>query len=362
MILRNKMRRFLSISPLTAATILAFAVILLLASMLGLYVRRNLPRRSEQATAARYEQRATFDYDVTMKPNAFFDETEPGAPKVLLTDLAESVNVFYDYDFSVDRPAEEQRYRIEILRRFGNPELWEAEEVVVGPITTTQSAFSTTIPISIPQYVSTTQTFRKKTGTSLDPASLSLVARVQPDVQTSYGTIEQPLEHQLTFSFHGSKINRTTELEKVASGEVTETELVPVLSARQTRWLRIGSIAGMTLSLPLLAGVVWLWARAARETTAAEKELHRAQRRAQGLLVETEEQPPSRNGHVVTHVRDLDDLLDLADETLRPIICSRNGEGYVYCAIDGASGVRYTYKSPAEHGETRVRTGEKQDA
>jgi hypothetical protein len=336
--------------------------LLLLASSVGLFVSYATPTRAEETTVLEHEQRGSFDYEVHLKPNDFFEEPKLGARQLLVMELADQLDITFAYDFQASQTVERQSYEHQIVARFGDPELYEKETPVMDPITTSDPSFSTTFSISIPEYISLTKSFREQTGVALDPAALTVVARTQPWVDTAHGSIEEPFEHRLRFAFDGATIRRDSDLEESVSGTMAETRDVPILSSAQRQWLRIGSGAGLVISVLLLSGVIWLQAEIDQQTSAAEKELQRARRRAEGLLIHADEPPPLTNGHVVTRVNSLDDLLDLANETLRPIIYSPNGQGYVYCAIDGSSGVRYTYKGAKRRQEDGAEaTGEREE-
>lgn len=339
---------------------LALVGLLLLASGAGLYASFHTPTRAQEVTVLEHRQQGTFDYQVHLKPNDFFDESTLDARQVLLMELTDRLDVTFAYEFQASESVEDQAYEHQIIARFGDPELWEMERVVTGPVITSEPSFSATFPISVPQYITAAQTFQERVGARMDPARLTILARVRPRVNTAYGPINDPFEQDLTFFFQGSTIRRESDLTQTAADEIVRMESVPILTSTQVRWLRIGSGAGLGISLSLLAGIIWLWAQAERGIAAPERELQRARRQAGGLLVETEELPHLAEGHVEAKVHSLDDLLELAEETLRPIICSQNGQGYVYCAIDGASGVRYTYTSAPGQEEDEVREDERQ--
>ncbi len=349
--IENKLRDLLVDSPTLSLAVLAPVGLILIASVVGLFISYDLPTQSEKIVELAYEQQGAFDYNVHLKPNDLFNESDLDAHQVLFSNLLERIDVTYTYSFSADQPVKEQQYEYEILARFGSPELWEQERLIVSPVTTSDPNFSTTFSISIPKHIALINTFQEQTGARLDPAKLTFEARVRPEIDTVHGPINEPFEHRLTFSFEGMTIRRETGLENMAPGSFTQTKSVPLLTETETRWLRAGLIAGIVGATSILAGAAWLWAHGNREIDTSERELTKAQRRAQGLLVQTDEPLPMANGHIVVQVSNLDDLLDMADGTLSPVIYSSNGGGYVYCTIDGASGVRYIYRSKEEENE-----------
>jgi hypothetical protein len=356
--IEGKLRDLLVDSTALSIAVLVLVGLILLASVVGLFISYDMPAQTEKVVDLEYEQQGTFDYNVRLKPNDLFNDSDLEARQVLFSNLVERIDVTYTYNFSADQPVKQQQYKYEILTQFGTPGLWEKERLIVHPMTTSEPNFSVTFSISISEHIALINTFQEQTGARLDPAKLTFVARVQPEIDTVHGPINEPFEHRLTFSFEGMTIRRETGLENVAPGSFTQTKSIPMLTATQARWLRTGLVAGIVGSTLMLAGAAWLWTQGNREIDASERELVRAQKRVQGLLVGTDELPPMANGHVVVQVSNLDDLLDLADGTLRPVIYSPNGKGYVYCTIDGASGVRYIYRSKEEEAQNKTARGQ----
>jgi len=102
-----------------------------------------------------------------------------------------------------------------------------------------------------------------------------------------------------------------------------------------------------------VASAAWRPQRGPRAAGAAEAELAAARGKLKRLLVPAEGLPPLRDGEVVVRLSSLDALLEMAQETIRPVVYCRNGRGPVYTIVEGLSSVRYEYAGEAQP-EARV--------
>ena len=313
---------------------------LLVASAYGLYYALTTPAEKEiSVPVGNYEQRGQFDYTVHLRPSTLFDVTELGPGQVYFDRLVDDVRMTFSYRLRSDQPLHPQgkEFGYQIGVTLGAGGLWEKSLALIPP-TVASDDFTVSFDLPLRQFTALIDTIREETGASSGSPQLTVVARVQPDVQTAHGPIVAPFEQSLAFTFEGGTIKVGEELVKSEPGTLTETAVERVLGLER---LRNASGGGVAATLLLLAGLGWLYSRGRVRVRAPEKGLQRAQKKHKELLVRVEALPPVGEGQAVVRVDSLADLFTLAEEIYRPVIYSPDAAGYTYCVIDGLGAVRY---------------------
>jgi len=329
---------------------------LLVVSLFGLYRTFTTPRETQiSIPLVSYQQRGKFDYTVHLRPNTLFDTTELGPGQAYFARLVNDLRMAFSYEFTSDQPLRETRYEYQVHATFGSPALWEKSFPLVPP-TVASDDFTVSFALPLAQFMELMDTIREETGAAVTSPQLTVKARVQPQVQTPYGPIAEPFEQTLLFNFDGDTIRVGEELEKSQPGTITEATTVPVAGLEETRNM---AGAGAAVSLLLLAGLAWGYARVRTPAPVAEQELQQAQKRHKELLVRARSLPPVRDDQTVIYLHSLPDLLNLAEEMYRPVIYCPNGHSYTYCVIDGLGSVRYEYseRDEAQEPEGRAHHG-----
>lgn len=322
----------------------AFLVVglLLFASLFGLYYTSTEPAEVQVSTpVVRYEQQGTFDYRVQLVPNSLFETTQLGPGQVYFARLVDDIRMDFTYQLQADQLVDEPQYTYQVSAILGAPGLWEKTFTLVPP-TTTRKEPSTSFVLPIPQFLSLIDTIREETQAATGTPRLTVRARVQPEAQSEQGPITEPFEQTLLFTFDGETIKVADDLVRTQVGTISETEVVPVSGRNQIRW---ASLAGLVLSLALLAYAGWLYVQFRTTIPAAEKELTRAKKHLKGLLVKADNVPPARDDHVVIQVHSLTDLINMAEETYLPVIYTPHERGITYCVLAGSGAIRYQYTS-----------------
>jgi len=328
---------------------------LLLASLLGLYLALTTPREAARRVSipvVNYQQQGNFHYTVHLKPSPLFQTTELGPGQVYFTRLVDNITMTFSYLFSSDQPLEEVEFNYQANAAFGSAGLWEKQFVLVPPTITAldHSSFSFSFALPIPQFIELLETFREETGTGMPSPQLSVKVQIQPQASTEYGPITEPFEQTLVFHFEDAMIRVEEELKKSQSATMTETKLAPVPGLA---WIIIPSGIGILVSSFLLAYLSYSYTQLRSSIPTAEKELRHAEKKLQGLLVQTDKLPPVGEGQVLIRLNSLPDLVNLAEETFRPVVYSANEGRFVYCMTDGSGTVRYEYASEREEDANR---------
>jgi len=324
---------------------------LLVASVYGLYYALTTPAEKEiSVPVATYEQRGQFDYTVHLRPSTLFDVTELGPGEVYFDRLVDDVRMTFSYRLRSDQPlglqGKEFGYQISVTLGAGG--LWEKSLALIPP-TVASDDFTVSFDLPLRQFTALIDTIGEETGARTGSPQLTVVAWVEPDVQTAHGPIVEPFQQSLVFTIEGGTISVGEELAKSQPGTITETKVEQVLGLER---LRNASGGGVAATLLLLAGLGWLYGRGRVRVPAPEKGLQRAQKKYKELLVRVQALPPVREGQAVVQVDSLADLFALAEEIYRPVIYSPDGAGYTYCVIDGLGSVRYERSEYSDKEET----------
>lgn len=301
--------------------------------------------RESSVSVMNYQQEGAFDYTVSLKPNEVFETTQLDPGRVYFTNLVEDIHVTFSYKFSSSSPWEEAAFTYQAIGTFGSPDMWEKEITLIPTGKSTQEEFSFSFDLSIHQFPELAETFREETGVTLESPQLTIQVQVTPEVQTRYGSITEPFEQSLTFSFEEATIRGGNQLETSQRDSITKTrqDSVSGLSREQASWLKIGSGLIATVSIYLLGSLVRMSLQFRPRRPEQQRELQQVRKKLQGLFVQVDELPPVQESQIVVQLSSLEELLDLAEEMFRPVICNANEDGFSCCMIDGLSAMRYEY-------------------
>jgi hypothetical protein len=334
---------------LAAISLFALAV-----SLFGLYMAFTLPKETEQQRSIpvlEYRQDGEFRYAVLLKDNSLYDTNEREPGQVYFTQLVDRIRGDFSYSFSSEPSVQEAAFRIRATTSFGSPDLWEREEVLIDT-QRMEKEFSIPFDFSMQRYQDLMEVFRQETGVGLNSPQLAVHVRIEPQIETQHGSITEPFEQILTFSFSDQTIQSGDQLEKSQLGSILEVgrESTPGLRRQEATGLKITLGIVAAASLVFLGRLAWWYRPAPSPASEQQRELKMARKRLQGLLIQTDRLPPVEEEEILVRLSSLEELLGLAEEMLRPVMCSANQEGTIYCMIDGLSSMRYEYVSRASDG------------
>ncbi|MEE8637231.1 MAG: DUF5305 family protein, partial [Dehalococcoidia bacterium] len=185
------------------------------------------------------------------------------------------------------------------------------------------------------------QTFTDNLRTELGLGAASYDLAIQATVHTTGDTESGPIDEVFTHSLQG-QLGTTTftlagSLAEQQPGAIVENRMVPVANAWVFRAL---SLVGLVLVVFALLFVL----RNSRQAQAVaisrmEDETLRAKRKHKGVIVDVSELPPA--GEAVIPIGSVDELVNIADALLKPVLHHARADKHTYCVIDG--GVRYLY-------------------
>ncbi len=293
-------------------------------------------------------RQGAFGYKVWLKENELFGrvslERSPDLPMPvvidpnfpLFTDLVESMDIGFNYQFYCDAPAirtEEVTIKMEVAE----PGRWKKSFTLV-PLTEKEGKFTINLPLDIEKLRAMAEGIDAEIGgRGAKEQEVTIFARVHTIAQTDHGSIDEDIDYQLKGKI-GEKMEWGVveeEAEKLVlnkkgaiTKEVTELNLVYYN-------LRNSSLIGLAASFSVfcaLAGLFW-WRRP--ELSFLERELKRNRKKYGELISEVSDFPPIKNGANIIPVSSLEALVNIANNSLKPILLKVEPESHTYYIFDG---------------------------
>jgi len=185
---------------------------------------------------------------------------------------------------------------------------------------------------------------------------ITIFAQVHTIAETNYGTIDEVINYQLIGKM-GETIEWAVveggeeELTCVKTGTITKEITEPNLVVQQ---LRKSSLIGLAVSFPIFCALAVLyWMRRAK-LSFLEKELNRNRKKYGELISEVSDFPSTRDGEIIIRAASLEALVNISNNSLKPILLKVEPDKHTYYVIDGL--VRYEYVSKLELPANEERT------
>lgn len=305
-------------------------------------------------------RQGAFGYKVKLKENELFGpvsvERKPALPRAvvvdpdfaLFTDLIESVDIDFNYQFDCDVQINSLTEEVEVEMVTGKAERWKKSFTLV-PLTEKQGEFTINLALDIGRLREMAESIDEQLGgRGGGEQEITISARVHTIAETNFGTIDEVFNHQLK-----GKMGETIELGAVEEGEegltfVTKGTITKEITEPNLVFqkLRKSSLIGLRVSLPILCILaVFYWRRP--KPPFLEEELKRNRKKYGELISEVSDFPPIREGEVIIGASSLEALVNISNNSLKPILLKVEAEKHSYCVIDGL--LRYEYISELEH-------------
>jgi hypothetical protein len=337
--------------PLVRRATFMVVGLLLALSLFGMYRSFTIPyEQLLTVPLLAYEQTGRFNYRVHLKPNSLFETMELDAGQSYFLRLVENIQLHYTYQLTADQAVQDPNFIYTATAIFGVPELWEREFPLVPPTAVSAESFSFPVALPIPYFLDTLQAVQQEIGSNLRSPQLTVQIQIIPAVTTAGGQITEPFTHNLQIAFEDNLVYVGTNLSKRESGSLTTSTWV---TRENTRRARAYTIISTVLTTSVLAALIWYNQRYRPALPSYHQELRTAKRHLKGLLVYTDALPPVSARQVIVHLSSIWALINLAEDTLRPVMYSENGPGYHYCLMDERGATRYEY-----HNKTGINAPE----
>jgi hypothetical protein len=179
-------------------------------------------------------------------------------------------------------------------------------------------------------------------GRGVKEQEITILAQVHTIAKTNTGTIDEVFNHQLKGKMGetiewGVVEKGKEELTLIKTGSITKTITEPNLVSQK---LRESSLIGLGVSFPIFCGLAVLYWRRRPKPSVLEKELSRY-RKKYGELISEVSDLPAIEGEVVIRASSLEALVNISNNSLKPILLKVEPDKHTYYVIDGL--VRYEY-------------------
>ncbi len=307
-----------------------------------------------------------FDYSIHLKENPLFDATTLKPPQVapftsprsktigpgevILSNLVDSMDTTFYYDFKCDQPARGLTEEVTITATLENPEVWSKTFVLVPP-TRESGSFSTSFAIDINYLTQTLEAIRSEAGVGAESYNLVIKVDVHTVAQTDFGPIDEVFSQTLSSRLGKGTLEWNEELVVSKPGSITTSQMIP----NPNKYLGL-SVTGARISSSALAGIfslfflfsVALYVRFKPvEQPWIEKEVLRTSKKYGEMMAEATIQDEK-----TISVGSMGDLIKVASELGKPIVHqspSTSEETHSYYVFDGTT--RYQYLPTASSTE-----------
>jgi len=319
-------------------------------------------------------RQAAFGYRVELKENQLFGpisvKREPDLPKpftvnpgiALVTDLVESVDIDFGYQFSCDARINSLTEEVKVQMEMAEPGRWTKSFTLVQPVKK-EGKFTIKLPLDIGKLAEMAAGINKGLpGRGVTEQLITITAEVHTIAQTNAGTIDEVFTHQLTGKIGGliewQAVDQagTSLLALTKTGKITTTITEPNLFMQRLSIQKLRTYSLITVLSSFLIfcglGIIYWWRRP--RLSFLEQELKRNRRKYGELISEISALPAIREGEVTIRASSLEALANISNNSLKAILLKVEPDRHTYCVIDGLVRYEYVSKTDVPVGEERT--------
>ena len=341
------------------------------------------------------EQRAggigKFDYLVHLKPNSIFDTdtleppsavetpvlpsfelmpkpemTPLNSPSVLkagqsaFIKLVDKMEVSFSYDIKTDKPVENLKTIAEIIATLEAPQAWSKSFILLH--TEKSGGFNLNFPVDISGYTQLIESIRSETGVSPESYNLTVTANIHNTGETPFGPFNETFSPAMKGIIKDNVLQWNNDLNASATGGINLTTTVdnpnkflglPVSTAKILLVILSSFFVILTIGL-----VVAYMSYSKRDYSDLDREARKIQKKYGARIAKSISNVSSNNEKLV-YLDSIEDLIKVADELDKPVVCQPTGPlGGLqsYFVIDGYT--RYEYFPAKDRLEQQIRAKE----
>ncbi|WP_027717943.1 DUF5305 domain-containing protein [Desulfovirgula thermocuniculi] len=351
--LNQKLRRSLACFSCLAA---AAAALVLAGALL-------LPPKMEekQVPAYAYDQQAQVHYRVYLKPNGLYpaESLEPGM--VYLTNFVDHINTHFTYRFRGERPAEvrgnyEVTAVVEATDGKEKKVIWRREFLLLPKTGFAGSgrevAVQQVLPVRLPDYNAFAEAVIKSSEFAPEEVKMTVRWNVAVEASTEGGTVREQIAPTMVIPLVRKFFEVGGELAKSKSGAIYTTVSVSAAPAWERLLAPCAAVCGAGLSALLF--LLLFTAPAGAAVSPAQQKLRAALKKYGERIVRTDG-AVSLAADGAIYVKSLDDLVRIADDLGRPVVCREDSSreaAATFLVLDGerAYVFEFTEESAARAG------------
>ncbi|MBT4917473.1 hypothetical protein HON58_03480 [Candidatus Peregrinibacteria bacterium] len=334
---------------------LIITIILMLTSLYGVFASYSLSNQDISIPQKiSYQHQGKVDYTVHLHPNSLYASDELGPQSVFFTPLVDTIIIDYQYSFIAQDIRAPLSFIYEVDGLYGIEGLWQKELHLLPPTQTDSQniAFSFALPLSdLLEYF---DIFARETGSTLNEPTLDLTFKITPDFKMEKGERPEAFVQKYIIHINTKTIRPEEELTQENSKSLSISNMSVTGVEDNTKVMQRLSITGVIIALLALIYLgrgelkqILTKLQTFNSRTKDEKDFRFAKKRLGGLFVETDKITPIREEEEVIYLKSLKDLVNLADETLRPVLYQMDEDGNInfvilrlgYCSASGENGI-----------------------
>lgn len=306
-----------------------------------------VPLKEEQdISLVTYRQEGSWDYRVYLLPNSLIDTTEEGPSDQFFARLIDSMVVRYHYHFQSNPIASNAQFVYNAHLVFGSTDLWQKEFAAIPDTQTSLNDFTIDIAVPVREMIAYYETIRKETNAELGSPVITLTVNVFPQVNSTFGVINQPFTQTFNISYEGEILKPISGLSASTIGDLTETTSV---DNANLPYLRLATCLFLLFTLYMLVNTIYAYRFIQTHRPEWEKDLQKAEHRLHGLLVRTNNVPPPLPGQQAIHLQTMDSIVTLALESNQPIIYMNVNGKSIRCILPVSDALRYEFNTNGVH-------------
>lgn len=254
------------------------------------------------------------------------------------------MNVTLSYQFQSDQPVTGLNTDISISAFIEAPKSWSR---TISLLQTSKSGnFTLTLPVDLASYLALVQAINSETGVSPESLNISILAKLHTVGETNSGKIDETFSPILKGTVTGNVLQWNKELSTNQPGSIKNTQTV----ANPNRYFGLSS--GLAKTLLVILGFAFLFLfEAAVVLYIRTKPAQRVQLKNSALRINKKygERLVKAVGHMpeaekVITLGSMEDLIKVADDVAKPVICQASDQSKEACAyfvLDGTTLYQY---------------------
>ncbi len=310
-------------------------------------------------------RQGAFGYKAMLRENLLFGpitlERDPellktavvGSEYSLFTELVESLDIDFNYRFKCNIPTTSLKEEAAVDMMVAEPGRWKKSFTLVPP-TEKKGDFTISLPMDIGKLKEMAGSIDQEIGgREAKEQDITISARVHTIARTSQGTIDEVLRQQLKGKIgenidlgggEGGSGNLTMVREGAITKQVTEQNMVSQnWSVQKLRMFFLIGLLIIFLGFFTLAFFYWT---GRPRVPLPEKELKKNRKKYGELISEVYRFPDAGEEVVVIPVASLEALVNISNNSLKPILLEVMSDRHTYRVIDGQ--ITYQYASEFE--------------
>lgn len=338
-------RPLLALSRRLRSSLLCICCLAAAAAALVPAVSLLLPPKMEekQVPVYAYDQQAQVHYRIYLKPNGLYPAESLESGMVYLTNFVDYINTHFTYHFRGERPAEvkgsyEVTAVVEATEGKEKKVIWRREFLLLPKTGFSGSGqevgVQQSLPVRLPDYNAFAEAVIKAAEFVPEEVRMTVKWNITVEAATENGPVREQIAPTMVIPLVRKFFEVGGELAKSKSGAIYTTVSVPAAPAWERLLAPCAAVCGAGLSALLF--LLLFTAPAGAAVSPAQQKLRAALKKyGERIVYAAGTVSPAAGGTI--YVKSLDDLVRLADDLGKPVVCREDSsrESATFVVLDG---------------------------